>query len=135
MQAYGILMILKLSLITHILRMVFIKILKNTIRIQNIKILTVFHNMIADMLSNKKLNPVVTELFIRGKKLNISLVFIKQSYFTVSKNIRLNSTHYFIMKIPNKRELQQIAFNHSSDIDFQDFINLYKKCTAKPYSF
>ena len=135
MQAYGILMILKLSLITHILRMVFIKILKNTIRIRNIKILTVFHNMIADMLSNKKLNPVVTELFIRGKKLNISLVFIKQSYFTVSKNIRLNSTHYFIMKIPNKRELQQIAFNHSSDIDFQDFINLYKKCTAKPYSF
>ena len=102
MQAYGILMILKLSLITHILRMVFIKILKNTIRIRNIKILTVFHNMIADMLSNKKLNPVVTELFIRGKKLNISLVFIKQSYFTVSKNIRLNSTHYFIMKIPNK---------------------------------
>ena len=135
MQAYGILMILKLSLITHILRMVFIKILKNTIRIRNIKILTVFHNMIADMLSNKKLNPVVIELFIRGKKLNISLVFIKQSYFTVSKNIRLNSTHYFIMKIPNKRELQQIAFNHSSDIDFQDFINLYKKCTAKPYSF
>ena len=102
MQAYGILMILKLSLITHILRTVFIKILKNTIRIRNIKILTVFHNMIADMLSNKKLNPVVTELFIRGKKLNISLVFIKQSYFTVSKNIRLNSTHYFIMKIPNK---------------------------------
>ena len=57
------------------------------------KILIVFDDMIADMLSNKKLNPVVTELFIRGKKLNISLVFIKQSYFTVSKNIRLNSTH------------------------------------------
>ena len=99
------------------------------------KILIVFDDMIADMLSNKKLNPIVTELFIRGRKLNISLVFITQSYFAVPKNIRLNSTHYFIMKIPNKQELQQIAFNHSSDIDFKDFMNLYKKCTAKPYSF
>ena len=99
------------------------------------KILIVFDDMIADMLSNKKLNPIVTELLIRGRKLNISLVFITQSYFAVPKNIRLNSTHYFVMKIPNKRELQQIAFNHSSDIDFQDFMNLYKKCTAKPYSF
>ena len=91
--------------------------------------------MIADMLCNKKFNLIVTELFIRGRKLNISLVFITQSYFAVPKNIRLNSTHYFIMKIPNKQELQQIAFNHSSDIDFKDFMNLYKKCTAKPYSF
>ena len=87
------------------------------------------------MLSNKKLNPVVTELFIRGRKLNISLVFITQSYFAVPKNIRQNSTHYFIMKIPNKREFQQTAFNRSSDIDFKDFMNLYKKCTAKSYSF
>ena len=76
--------------------------------------------MIADMLSNEKLNPVVTELFIRGRKLSISLVFITQSYFAVPKNIRLNSTHYFIMKIPSKRELQQIVNNHSSDIDFKD---------------
>ena len=88
--------------------------------------MTVFDGMIADMRSNKKLNPVVTELFIRGRKLNFSLVFIKQSHFAVSKNIRLNSTHYFIMKIPNKKELQQIVFNHSSDIDFQDFMDLYK---------
>ena len=87
------------------------------------------------MLSNKKLNPIVTELFIRGRKLNISLVFITQSYFAVPKNIRLNSTHYSVMKIPNKRELQQIVFNHSSHIDFQDFMSLYKKCTEKPYSF
>ena len=72
------------------------------------------------MLSNEKLNPVVTELFIRGRKLSISLVFITQSYFAVPKNIRLNSTHNFIMKIPNKRELQQIVYNHSSDIDFKD---------------
>ena len=89
--------------------------------------------MIADMLSNKKLNSIVTELFIRGRKLNISLVFTTQSYFAVPKNIR-NSTHYFIMKILNKLEVQQIAFNHSSDIEFKFFVNLYKKCTAKPYS-
>ena len=81
------------------------------------KILIVFNNMIADILINKKLNPI-TELFIRGRNLNISLVFIKQSYFSGSKAIRLNSTHYFIMKTPNKRELQQTTFNHSSDIDF-----------------
>ena len=65
----------------------------------------VFDNMIADMLCNKKLNLIVTELFIRGKKLNISLVLITKSYFMVPKNIRLNSTHYFIMKILNKQNL------------------------------
>ena len=99
------------------------------------KILIVFDGMIADMINNNKLNPVVTELFIRGRKLNISIVFITQSYFKVPKDVRLNSTHFFIMKIPNKRELQQIALNHSSDIDFKDFMNIYKKCTTEPYSF
>ena len=94
----------------------------------------VFDDMIADMINNKKLNLVVTELFIRGRKLNISIVFITQSYFKVPKDVRLNSTHFFIMRIPNKRELQQIALNHSSDIDFNDFMKIYKKCTAKPYS-
>ena len=74
--------------------------------------------MIADMLSNKRLSPIITELFIRGRKMNIFLVFITESYFPVPKNIILNSTHYFVMKIPNKRELSQIAFNHSSDIGF-----------------
>ena len=97
------------------------------------KILIVFDEMIGDMLINKKINPIVTELFIRRRKLNISLIFITQSYFVVSKYIRLNSTHYFVMKNPNKIELQQIAFNNSSDIDFQDFVNLNKKCIAKPY--
>ena len=87
------------------------------------------------MLSNKKLNPIVTELFIRGRKLKISLVFIMQSYFSVLKNIRLNSTHYFIMKIPNKRKLQQTVFNHLSHIGFQDFMNLYKKYTQKKFFF
>ena len=99
------------------------------------KILIVFDDVIADMLSNKKLNPIVTELFISGRKLKASLAFITQSNFCVSKKIRLNSAHYFIMKILNKRELQQTTFNHSSDIDFKLFINIYKKRTAKPYSF
>ena len=90
----------------------------------NIKrnILNVFADMTADMLRKKKRNPVVTELFIKGRKLNISLVLVTQSCFAVPKNIRLNSTHYFVMKIPNKREIQQTAFNHSSDIDFQDLL-------------
>ena len=88
--------------------------------------------MIADMLSNQKLNPIVTELFIRSIKLNNSFLFVTQSYFAVPKNIRLNSTHCFIMKITNKQEPQQIAFNHSSDIDFKDFMNLYIKRTTKP---
>ena len=77
------------------------------------KILIVFDDMIADMLSNKTLNPIVAELFIRSRKLNISFVFIAQSHFTVPRNIRLNSTHYLIRKIPNKREVQQVAFNYS----------------------
>ena len=85
------------------------------------------------MINNKKLNSIVTELFIRDRKLNIPLVFI--SYFKVPKDVRLNSFHFFIMKIPNKRELQQIALNHSSDINSKDFIKIYKKYTAEPYSF
>ena len=99
------------------------------------KILKVFDYMIADMINNKKLNPVVTELFIRGRKLNISIVFITQSNFKVPEYVRLNSTHFFITRIPNKRGVQQIALNHSSDNDFSNFIKIYKKCTAEPYSF
>ena len=80
------------------------------------KILIFFDDIIADMINNKKLNPIVTELFIRDRKLKISIVFIRQSYFKVPKDVRLNSTYFFIMKIPNKRELEKIALNHSSDI-------------------
>ena len=98
------------------------------------KILIAFDNMIANMLSNKKFNPIVTELFIRSRKLKISLAFITEYYFVAPKNIRLNSTHYFIIKISNKRELQQTAFNNSSNIDFRVFMNLYKKYTTKPCS-
>ena len=98
------------------------------------KILIVLDDMIANMISNKKLNSIITELFIRGRKLNIYLVFVTQAYFKVPKDVRLNSTHFFIMKIP-KRELQQIAINHLSDINSTDFVKIYKKCTAEPYSF
>ena len=91
------------------------------------KILIVSDDLIADMIYNKKLNSIVTELFIRGTKLNISLVSITQSYFKVSKDVRL--------KIPNKRELQQIAINHSSGINTKDFANIDRKYTAEPYSF
>ena len=80
------------------------------------KVLIIFDDMIADMINNNKLNPVITELLIRGRKINISIVFITQSYFKVPTDVRLNSTHFFIMKIPNKRELQQIALNHSLKI-------------------
>ena len=99
------------------------------------KILIVFDDVIADMINNIKLNSIVTELFIRGRKLNFSLVFIMQSHFKVPKDVILNTAHLFIPKIPDKRGLQQIAINHSSDISTKDFINIYKKCTGKPYSF
>ena len=91
--------------------------------------------MIADIIHNKKLNSIVNELLTRGRKLNISLVFITQSYFKVPKDVRLNTSHFFIAKIPNKRELQQIAINHSSDISTKDFTNIYRKYAAKTYSF
>ena len=99
------------------------------------KVLIVFDDIIADMVNNNKLNKIVIGLFIRGRKVNISTAFITQSYFKVQKDVRLNSTHFFIMKIPNKRELQQISLNHSSDIGFKYFMKIYKKCTAEPSSF
>ena len=99
------------------------------------KILIVFNDMIADILSNKKLNPVVTELFIRGRKPSISFFLLHNLILLFQKNIKLKSACYFIMKFPNKQELQQIECKYSSDIDLQNFINLYKKCSANSYSF
>ena len=99
-----------------------------------LKTLIVFDDMIADMINDKKLNSIVTELFFRYRKFNISLVCISQSYFKVSKDVRNNSTHFLIMRIPNKRELQQIAINHSSDNNTKDFTEIYRKCTDKAYS-
>ena len=92
-------------------------------------------DMIADIMSNKKFQAIIKELFIRCRKLNISLVFITQSYFSVPKDVRLNSTHYLIMKINNRKELQNIAINILADIDYNDFVRIYRECTRKPYSF
>ena len=95
------------------------------------KILIVFDDIITDMHRNERLDKTVTELSIRGRKLAISLVFNTQAYLKVPNDVRLSTTHFFIMKIPNKREPEQVAYNHSSDIDFKDFMNLCKICTAK----
>ena len=97
------------------------------------KVLVVFDDMIADIMTNKKFQSIIKELFISCRKLNISLVFITQSYFSVPKDVRLNSTHYLIMKINNRRELQNIATNHSVDIDYKDFMKIYRKCIKGPY--
>ena len=86
-------------------------------------------------MANKKFKAIIKELFIRCRKLNISLVFIIQSYFSFPKDVRLNSTHYLIMKINDKRELQKIAINNSEDIDYQDFLKSYREFTKKPYYF
>ena len=126
-------MILKLSKYSNDMRDVYKNIDEYNPDKEN-KIFIVFDDMIAGMIHSKKLNSIVTELFIRGRKLNISLVFITQSYFKVPKDVRLNTSHFFIAKIQNKRELQQIAINHSSD-STKDFVNVYRKCTAEPYSF
>ena len=99
------------------------------------KIFIIFDDMIADIMTNKKFQSIIKELFIRCRKQNISLVFITRSYFSVPKDVRLNSTHYLIMKINSRRELQNIAFNHSTDIDFKDFMKIYRECTKEPYSF
>ena len=101
------------------------------------KILIVFDDMIADcmIMTNKKFQSIIKELFIRCRKLNVSLVFITQSYFSVPKGVRLDSTYYLIMKINNRKKLQNIAINHSAYIDYKDFIKIYRECTKEPYNF
>ena len=99
-----------------------------------IKKIIVFDDMIADIMTNKEFQAIIKELFIRCRKLNISLVFITQSYFAVPKDVRINSTHYLIMKINNRRDLQSIAINHSADNDYNDFMKIYGECTREPYS-
>ena len=98
------------------------------------KVLIVFDDMIADIMNSKKFKAIIKELFIRCRKLNISIVFITQSYFRTPKDARLNSTHYVIMKIQSKIELQNTAQENSGDIDFKDFFKIYKDYTSKPYS-
>ena len=99
------------------------------------KILIVFDDMMADIVMSKTFQAIIKELFIRCRKLNISLVFITQPYFSVPKYVRLNSTHYLIMKINNRKELQNIAINHSANIDYKDFMKVYRECTKEPCNF
>ena len=99
------------------------------------KILIVFDDMIADMVHNKKLDSIVTELFSRGRKLNISFAFITQSYFKVPKMLDRIQLIFLSQKISNNRVLQEILRNHSSDIKTEDFTNIYRKFTVDPYSF
>ena len=91
--------------------------------------------MIADIMKNKRFQAIIKELFIRCRKVNISLVFITQSYFSVSKDVRLDSTHYLIMKIKNRKGLKNISINRSADIYYKDFMKIYRECTKEPYSF
>ena len=98
------------------------------------KLLIVFDDMIADIMSSKKFKAIIKELFIRCRKLNISIVFITQSYFRTPKDVRLRSTHYVIMKIQIRNELQNIAQENSGDIDFKDVLKTYKDYTSEPYS-
>ena len=99
-------------------------------------VLIVFDDMITDMKANKKLKQIVADLFMRGRKRNILVVFVSQYYFKVPNDVRLNATHDFITKTPNKREIQQISLKHSSDIEFKDFMKLYKDYIKKtPFYF
>ena len=99
------------------------------------KILIVFDDIISDIMTNKKFDVINKELLIRCRKLNISLVFITQSDFSIPKDVTLNSTHYMITNINKKRKLQNISTNHSADTDYKDFMKIYRECTKQPYSF
>ena len=99
------------------------------------KLLIAFDYMIADIMTNRKLQAIIKELFIRCRKVNISLVFITQSCFSVPKDVRLNATHYLVRKINSRKELINIVLNHSVDIDYHSFVRIYRECTRKPYSF
>ena len=99
------------------------------------KLLIIFDDMIADIMRSEKFKAVIKELFIRCRKLNISIVFITQSYFRIPKDAKLNSTHYILMKIGNKKELKSIAEEKSGHLDYRDFLKMYNYCTKEPYSF
>ena len=102
---------------------------------RNKKVLIIFDDMIADIMRSEKFKAIVKELFIRCRKLNISIVFITQSYFRTPKDARLNSTHYVLMKIGNKKKLKSIAEENSGHLDFKDFLKIYNYCTNEPYLF
>ena len=112
----------------------FMRILMSTIQLEKEKII-VFDKMIAEIMKNEKFKTIIKEIFFTCRKLNISLVFITQFYCFVPKDVRLKSTHYLIMKTNNKKELQNIAINHSTDIDYKDFMKIYRECTKEPFNF
>ena len=122
------------SLNIQTLWMMFTTILMITIQKER-KILILFDYMIADIMTNKRFQAIIKKLFIRCRKLNISLVFITQSYFSISKEVGLNSSHYLKMKTHNKSELKNIAINHSADIDYEDFLKIYRNYTKDCYPF
>ena len=99
------------------------------------KVLIVFDNMIADIEYNKIFKRIIKELFYRVRKINVSILFITQSYFRALKVARLNSTHYILMKIGNKKELKRIAEEKSGHLDYKDFLKIYNYCAREPYSF
>ena len=99
------------------------------------KVLIIFDDMIADIMRSEKFNVIVKELFLRGRKLNISIVSITQSYFRTHKDARLNTTHYILMKIGSKKELKSTAEENSGHLDFKEFLKIYNYCTKEPYSF
>ena len=99
------------------------------------KVIIVFDDMIADIEYNKNFKRMIKELFYRARKINVSIVFITQSYFRVLKDPRLDSTHYILMKIGNKKELKSIAEEQSGHLDSKDFLKMYNYCMSKPYSF
>ena len=99
------------------------------------KVLIIFEDMISHVMSDKKAQQILKDLFVRCRKLNISPYFLTQSYFSVSKDVRLNCTHYILFKLNNRRELQNIAINHSAEIDYKDFIKIYRVCTKEPFNF
>ena len=99
------------------------------------KVLIVFDDIIADIEYNKNFKRIIKELFYRARKINISIVFITQSYFRALKEARLNSTHYIIMKINNKKEFKRIAEEKSGYLDHKYFLEMYNYCTKEPYSF
>ena len=99
------------------------------------KVLIIFDDMIADIECNKNFKRIIKELFYRARKKNVSIVFITQSYFRALKDDRLNSTHYILMKIGNKKELKSIAEEKSGNLDYKDFLKMYNYCTKEPYSF
>ena len=109
--------------------------IKNYNKNRNKKVLIIFDDMITDIMRSEKFKAIVKELFIRCRKLNISIVFITQPYFRTPKDARLNSTHYILMKIDNKKELKSIAEKNSDHLDFKDILKIYNYCTNEPYSF